>query len=79
MIGKESGQYDLAAWGIKHKPGILDRIDEELDWRRFSEDIAQGVQGLQGRSPLLSARDAVQGAAAPAMVRLERSHGGGSD
>ena len=31
MIGKESGQSDLAAWGIEHKPGVLDRIDEELD------------------------------------------------
>ena len=31
MIGKESGQDDLAAWGIEHKPGVLDRIDDEMD------------------------------------------------
>ncbi len=39
MIGKESGQSDLAAWGIEHKPGVLDRIDEELDWRRFGKTL----------------------------------------
>ena len=39
MIGKESGQSDLAAWGIQHKPGVLDRIDEELDWRRFGSTL----------------------------------------
>ena len=39
MIGKESGQGDLAAWGIEHKPGVLDRIDEELDWRRFGKTL----------------------------------------
>ena len=27
MIGKESKQDDLAAWGIKHKPGVLDRMN----------------------------------------------------
>ena len=39
MIGKESKQDDLAAWGIEHKPGMLDRIDEELDWRRFGKTL----------------------------------------
>ena len=39
MIGKESGQDDLAAWGIEHKPGVLDRIDDELDWRRFGKTL----------------------------------------
>ena len=39
MIGKESGQDELAAWGIEHKPGVLDRINEELDWRRFEKPL----------------------------------------
>lgn len=39
MIGKESGQDDLAGWGIEHKPGVLDRINEELDWRRFGKTL----------------------------------------
>ena len=39
MIGKENGQDDWAAWGIEHKPGVLDRIDDELDWRRFGKTL----------------------------------------
>ena len=39
MIGKESGQDDLVGWGIEHKPGVLDRINEELDWRRFGKTL----------------------------------------
>ena len=39
MIGKGSGQSDLPAWGIEHKPGVLDRIDEELDWSRFGKTL----------------------------------------
>ena len=39
MIGKESGQVELGAWGIEHKPGVLDRIDDELDWRRFGKTL----------------------------------------
>ena len=39
MIGKESGQDELASWGIEHKPGALDRINEELDWRRFEKPL----------------------------------------
>ena len=41
MIGKESGQSDLAAWGIEHKPGVLDRIAEERDWRRFGKTLGK--------------------------------------
>ena len=39
MIGKESGQPDLVAWGTEHKPGVLDRVDESLDWRRFGKTL----------------------------------------
>jgi len=39
MIGKERGQSDFAARGIEHKPGVLDRIDEELDWWRFGKTL----------------------------------------
>jgi len=39
MIGKESRQEELAAWGIEHKPGVLDRIDAEIDWRRFEKPL----------------------------------------
>ena len=39
MIGKESGQDDLAAWGIEHKPGVLDKINDEIDWRRFGKTL----------------------------------------
>ena len=35
MIGKENGQNELAAWGITHKAGVLDQINEALNWKRF--------------------------------------------
>jgi hypothetical protein len=35
MIGKQSGQFDLAGRGIEHKPGVLDEINAALNWKRF--------------------------------------------
>jgi len=70
-------QGDLAAWGIEHKRSVLDRVDMELNWRRFGKTLRQVFEGLQGRSPFLSAGDAVYGAAAAARVKAERSDGGG--
>jgi IS5 family transposase len=35
MIGKQSGQWELAAWGIEHKPGVLDEVNAALNWKRF--------------------------------------------
>ena len=71
MIGKESGQDGLAAWGLEHKPGMLDRINEELDWRHFGKHLHRVFKDSKGGSPLLSSSGAVQGIAAPAMVRAE--------
>lgn len=39
MIGKERLQDELAAWGIEQKPGVLDRINGELEWRRFGKTL----------------------------------------
>ena len=44
MIGKEVGQADLPAGGSEHKPGVLDRIDDELDWRRFGKTLGKGLK-----------------------------------
>ena len=35
MIGKQSGQWDLEAWGIKYKQGMLDTMNKSLNWKRF--------------------------------------------
>ena len=51
MIGKESKQDDLAAWGIEHKPGVLDRIDEELDWRRFGKTLRKVFKDCKDGRP----------------------------
>lgn len=51
MIGKESGQEELAAWGIEHKPGVLDRINEELDWRRFGKHLRKVFKDSKGGRP----------------------------
>ncbi len=54
MTGKESGQSDLAAWGIAHKRGVLDRIDDELDWRRFGKTLRNAFKaGRLSYPPLL--------------------------
>ena len=37
MIGKETGQFDLADWGIQQKHGVPDQINEALDWPRFGK------------------------------------------
>ena len=77
MIGKESGQDDLAAWGIEHKAGVLDRIDEELDWRRFGKTLRKVFKDCKDGRPSYPPVMLLEGAAAPAMVRPERPHGGG--
>jgi len=41
MIGKESGQEELAAWGIEQKSGVLDRINTALNWKRFDKTLHQ--------------------------------------
>lgn len=51
MIGKESRQVDLAAWGIEHKPGVLDRIDDELDWRRFGKTLRKVFKDCKDGRP----------------------------
>lgn len=51
MIGKESGQDELAAWGIEHKPGVLDRIGEELDWRRFGKTLGKVFKDCKDGRP----------------------------
>ena len=51
MIGKESGQDDLAGWGIEHKPGVLDRINEELDWRRFGKTLRKVFKDCKDGRP----------------------------
>ncbi len=51
MIGKESGQADLAAWGIEQKPGVLDRIDDELDWRRFGKTLRKVFKDCKDGRP----------------------------
>lgn len=58
---------------------MVGKESRQSDLAAFWEDPAQAVQGLQGRSPLLSAGDAVQGIATSAMVRSERSDGGGGN
>ena len=39
MIGRQSGQDELAAWGIAHKPGVLDQINGALNWKRFDKAL----------------------------------------
>jgi len=51
MIGKQSGQDELAAWGIEHKPGVLDRIDEALDWKRFGKHLRKVFKDSRGGRP----------------------------
>jgi len=51
MIGKESGQDDLAAWGIEHKPGVLDRIDNKMDWRRFGKTLRKVFRDCKDGRP----------------------------
>jgi len=51
MIGKESGQVELAAWGIGYKPGVLDRIDSELDWRRFGKTLRKVFKDCKDGRP----------------------------
>lgn len=57
MIGRQSGQWELPAWGIEHKPGLLDRINESLRWQRFDALLQEvfkasqdGEAWFQGRS-----------------------------
>ena len=51
MIGKESGQDELAAWGIEHKPGVLDRINEALNWKRFDKTLHKVFKASKGGRP----------------------------
>lgn len=51
MIGMESGQDELAAWGISHTPGVLDRVNEELDWRRFGKHLRKVFKDSKGGRP----------------------------
>ena len=51
MIGKESGQDELAAWGIEYKPGVLDRIKEELDWKPFEKRLCKVFKPVRNGRP----------------------------
>lgn len=51
MIGKESGQDDLAAWGIEHKSGALDQIKEALNWKRFETTLRKVFKPSKGGRP----------------------------
>lgn len=51
MIGKENGQNELAAWGIAHKPGVLDQINAALNWKRFETTLRKVFKPSKGGRP----------------------------
>lgn len=51
MIGKESGQDELAGWGIEHKQGVLDRINEELEWKPFEKRLRKVFKPVKNGRP----------------------------
>ncbi len=54
MIGKERVQDELAAWGIEQKPGVLDRINEEMVWRSLRKTLRKVFKDSKnGRSSYL--------------------------